>query len=106
MNEILHITEILGTVAMPEGECELIARATAEYNEGSGNLLVRLEASVRRRNAARGDSLVAATWLPENQTASEFAPIEEASEIARDIFRRWVRKVRSAAPSLHQPTFT
>ena len=106
MNEILETREILGTLNLREGECELVASATAEYSEGSGNLLVRLEAAVHRRGShSQGDPIVA-NWLPKNQSASEFVSIEEASEVAHEIFRTWVRKVRESAPNLHQPSFT
>lgn len=105
MNEIFNTREILGTLELPEGECELTARATAEYAEGSGSLVVRLDAAVRRREAHGGHE-VAVKWLPKSETVTEFSSIEEAGEIARDIFRRWVRKVRASAPSLHQPSFS
>jgi hypothetical protein len=106
VNEILETSEIVGTLDLPQGECELNASATAEYNEGSGLVIVRLDASVRRRNdRSQGDS-VPVDWLPTGGTVSEFAPIDEASEVARDIFRRWVRKLRTAAPALHTPSFT
>ena len=106
MNEILDTREILGIVQLPEGECELIASAAAEYAEGSGNLLVRLAAAVRCRNATSNASAISPEWLPKRQTVSEFVSIEEAGEVARDIFRRWVRKVRESAPNLHHPSFT
>ena len=106
MNEIFNTREILGTLELPEGECELSASAVAEYAEGSGNLVVRLDAAVHPRHADRNNSAISVGWLPKGQTVSEFSPIDEAGEIARDIFRRWVRQVRASAPSLHQPSFT
>ena len=107
MNELFNTREILGTLELPEGECELSASAVAEYAEGSGNLVVRLDAAVHLRHAShRNNSAISVNWLPKGQTVSEFSPIDEAGEIARDIFRRWVRQVRAAAPSLHQPSFT
>jgi hypothetical protein len=106
MNEILETREVLGTLELPAGECELVASATAEYSEGSANLVVRLDATIHRRSLPSDASPVAAEWLPKNQTVSEFVPIDEAGEVARDIFRRWVRKVRESAPNLHQPSFT
>ena len=106
MNEILETREILGTLQLPEGECELVASATAEYSEGSANLVVHLEAAIARRAGGSDTARVIADWLPTNQTVSEFVPIDEAGEVARDIFRKWVRKVRESAPDLHQPSFT
>lgn len=106
MNEIFKTSEILGTIDLPKGECELTASAEAEYAEGNGSLVVHLNAAVHRRNAPMNEDTIPVAWLPPNETVTEFAPIEEASEIARDIFRGWVRKVRGAAPALHQPTFT
>ena len=106
MNEILKIREILGTLELPEGECELSASAVAEYAEGTGNLVVRLDAAVHPCDTHYRDLALTLDWLPKGQTVSEFSPIEEAGEIARDAFRRWVRQIRASAPALHKPSFT
>lgn len=106
MNEILQTREILGTVALPGGECELVASAAAEYHEAEGRMLVTLRASLEPRQAhGKANRAIVAEWLPKNQTVSESVSIDEAGEAAREIFRRWARKVREAAPGLHRPSF-
>ena len=105
MNQILNTTEILGTIVLPEGECELLASAAADFAERSKKLVVRLDASIRQKGATEKQEPVKVDWLPRSQTITEMVSIEEAGEVARDIFGSWVRKVRAAAPSIHQPSF-
>ena len=105
MNQILNISEILGTVALQQRECELLASASADYTELSRKLVVKLDAEVRQRGADCDQHPINVDWLPKRQIVTESVPIEEAGEVARDIFGSWVRKVRATAPSLLQPSF-
>ena len=42
-----------------------------------------------------------ADWLPKPETVRESVGPDETAEMAREIFQRWARKVREAAPTLH-----
>ena len=88
MKRIIDTSEVLGTVEVPEGASELCASAEASFDEEAGRLLVK-----ERRFRA--------DWLPKNETVTESVAREECHEVAREIFHRWVRKVREAAPQLH-----
>jgi hypothetical protein len=102
MSQILSTSEILGTINLPQGECEVMATAKADYSTRSGNLVVALEACARSN---KSDEPLDATWLPDPENVAESVEPNEAGEVARDVFRSWVRKVRAAAPPIHNPTF-
>jgi hypothetical protein len=105
MNSILNTTEIIGTVELPQGDFEVCASADASYDQKGNSLVVRLDANLRpcakSDNAADGQAI----WLPKKQFVTEHVAIDEAGEVARDIFKRWVRKIRESAPGLRSPTF-
>ena len=105
MNQILSASEILGTINLPQGECEVMATANGDYSLRSGNLVVSLEACVHPTRSSKTDEPVDTKWLPEPETVTESVEADEAGEVARDVFRSWVRKVRAAAPPIHDPTF-
>ncbi len=101
MKRIIDTSEVLGTVEAPEGVCELCASADASFEEAAGRLVVKLEAFLRPTDLLAKERHFRAEWLPENQSVSESVPREECHEVAREIFHRWTRKVREAAPQLH-----
>lgn len=105
MSSILNTTEIIGTVEFPQGEFEVCAAADATYNQRAKTLAIRLSATLKHCACAENAAPVTADWLPKGETVTEHVAIEEASEVARDVFKRWVRKLREAAPSLRAATF-
>ena len=101
MKRVIDTTEVLGTVDLPKGEYEVCASADAQYNEETGRLVVELNSFLRSTNLRVKEERLSADWLPAAQTVNESVGLEEALELARDIFHRWVRKVRQVIPSLH-----
>jgi len=101
MKRIIDTSEVLGTVETPEGVCELCASADAGFDEETGRLVMTLEAFLRPAGLLVKERHFRAAWLPENQTVRESVEREECHELAREIFHRWVRKLRDAAPLLH-----
>ena len=102
MKRIIDTSEVLGTVEMPEGGCELCASAEASFDEEAGRLVVKLEAFLRPTDLLVRERHFGADWLPKNETVTESVARQECHEVAREIFHRWTRKVREAAPKLHQ----
>ena len=47
MKRVIDISEVLGTMAMPEGLCEVCAAADATYDEDAARLIVKLNAYLR-----------------------------------------------------------
>jgi hypothetical protein len=101
MKRIIDTSEVLGTVEVPQGACELYASADASFDEAAGRLVVKLEAFLRPTDLLAKERHFRADWLPENETVTESVGLDECREMAREIFHRWVRKVREAAPQLH-----
>lgn len=102
MKRVLDTIEALGTVNAPDGVCELCASANAGYDEEAGKLQVQLDAFLRPVDVRVKERHFRAEWLPGNETVTEPVGREESGDVAREIFHRWVRKVREAAPHLHQ----
>ena len=102
MKRVIDTTEVLGTVETPEGACELGASADAGFDEAAGRLVVKLEAFLRPADFLAKERRFRAGRLPENETVTESVAREECHDVAREIFHRWVRKIREAAPRLHQ----
>lgn len=105
MKRVIDTSEVLGTVDLPNGVHEVCAAADASYDEGTNRLAVRLDSFLRASDLRVKETHFCADWLPKPETVTESVGPDETGEVARDIFHRWVRKVREAAPSLHRPTF-
>lgn len=99
MRKVLSISEIIQDLDREAEPKELCAAAEADYDERERSLVIRLDAFVRQVHHAGPDVCLRPDWLPRPETLREGVDSEEASELARDIFKRWTRKVRaSAAP--------
>jgi hypothetical protein len=101
MKQAINTSEVLGVVDLPEGRCELCASSEASFDEGTGRLIVQLEAFLRPSDLRAKERHFRASWIPVDETVSESVGREECHEVAREVFHRWVRKVREAAPPLH-----
>jgi hypothetical protein len=98
MKRVIDTTETLGPVATPEGGLEVCAAADARYDEDSAQLQVKLNAFLRSTDLRAKEQQFVADWLPKPETVVESVGPDETAEVARDVFRRWVRKVREARP--------
>lgn len=101
MKRVIDTSEVLGNVETPDGTCEVCVSADAGFDEAAERLVVKLEAFLRPAGLLVKERHFRADWLPANQTITESVGCEECGEMAREIFHRWVRKVREAAPPLH-----
>ena len=104
MKRVIDTSEVLGTVDLPEGRCEVCASADAGYDEAQGRLVVAVDSFVRSANLLAKERHFKTAWLPKAESITENVGPEEAGAVARDIFHRWVRKVRAAAPAMHSAT--
>ena len=105
MKRIIDTIEALGNVETPDGPYEVCASADAGYDEAAARLVVTLDSFLRTTDLRKKERHLRADWLPKPVTITEAAGPEEGVDLARDIFHRWVRKVREAAPGLRSPTF-
>lgn len=97
MRKVLSISEIVQDLDLEMEPRELCASAEADYDEKKSTLVVRLDAFVRQVRHAGSDTCLKPDWLPQGQTLREHVSEEEASEMARDIFHRWTKKIRESA---------
>jgi hypothetical protein len=102
MKRIINTSEVLGTVKASRGACEVCASADAGFDESGGRLVVELVAFLRPAGLLVKERHLRADWLPKNETVAVSVAHEECHEVARDIFHRWVRRVREAAPDLRR----
>jgi hypothetical protein len=100
MKQVLYTSEVLGNVETDHGAGEVCVTAEARYDEDAGRLEVELDAFLRTTDLCAKEARLPAGWLPKAETVRESAGSDEAVDLARDIFHRWVRKVREAAPAL------
>ncbi|HRI12625.1 MAG TPA: hypothetical protein PLX89_06420 [Verrucomicrobiota bacterium] len=102
MKRVIDTSEALGAVEVPEGHCELCAAVEAAFNEETHQLVLKLESFLRPIGLRTKERHFRADWLPKDETVTEHVALEECHDVAREIFHRWVRKVRESAPHLHQ----
>ena len=99
MKHVIDTSEVIGTVETPDGKCEVCASAAAQYDEEAGRLRVELDAYLRTTDLRKKEKRLTAEWLPRRQTVTEGVGPEETVELAKEIFHRWVAKVREASPA-------
>lgn len=83
MKRISDTREVLGTVEVPQGLCELCSSAEASFDEAAGRLVLKLEAFLRPTDLLVKERHFRADWLPENETVTESVTREECHEVAR-----------------------
>ena len=101
MKRIIDTSKILGTVETPVGAREVCISAEANYDERAERLTVELKSFLRNTDLVTKEKHFRADWLPKPETVRESAGPDETVELAREVFNRWERKVREAAPALH-----
>ena len=100
MKRVTDTIEVLGTVESPQGSCEVCASADAQYDEDASRLVAKLDAFLRTTDLLTKEKRFRAEWLPKSETVREAVGPDETVEMARDIFHRWVQRVRKAVPAL------
>jgi hypothetical protein len=99
MRKVLSTSEIVQDLDLEVEPKELCATAEADYDDRQSTLFVKLDAFVRQVHHDGPDVCSRPNWLPKPETIHEGVGPEEASDLARDIFHRWTKKVREAADS-------
>jgi len=97
-NRIISSSEIIGQFTRDEHEFEVCATAEANFDEPQSQLLMELDSFVRPVDIRLKEQHLPAEWLPKKQRFKESVSHEEAVELAKDIFHRWVGKVRQSIP--------
>lgn len=101
MKRVIDSTEVLGTVETSTGACSLCAAANAKFDDSAGKLVVVLRAFLRPVEPSQ--KLPVVDWLPGDETVSVNVGFPDAWEAAKEVFKRWVRRVRESAPAALHP---
>src|SRR5688572_4337454 len=97
MRKILSTSEIIQDLDLEVEPKELCAAAEADYDERKHTLVIKLDAFVRQVHHAGPDVCTRPDWLPKPEILREGVGPDEAGDLAREIFRRWTKKVREMA---------
>jgi hypothetical protein len=100
MNRNIGLIDNLKNVRTPEGDCDVCCSGEGTYDEPAGLLTLRLDAFLRTRDIAHAERQFRPAWLPSAQSAEERVSRDEASDLARELFNRWVKKVRDVITEL------
>lgn len=101
MQRTLALITSLGRTTIDDSEFEVFAEAEADYDAPSQELAVQLQCYLRPEDVTRPIQRLHPEWLPRAQTDREHVRTDEASDLAKDIFKRWCTKVRGSVPYLH-----
>ncbi len=102
MKRVIDSTEVLGTVETTTGTCSLCAAADAKFDEDAGRLVVALRAFLRPVEVSQ--KVPSVDWLPADETVSMSVGMTDAWDAAKEIFDRWVHRVRESAPAALHPS--
>ena len=102
MKQVIEINEVVETIELAEGTCEVCASASAHFDEATPRLVVDLDCFLRTTDLRSPERQFGAGWLPKKESLKESAGLDEAVDLTKDIFRRWVRKVRQSIPPRDQ----
>ena|SRR2546427_9006005 len=100
MNKIISSSEIIGSFTQGKREIEVCATGEADFDDTKAQLQIELDSFIRAVDIRVKEEHLAAEWLPKKQTLRESVSREEAPELAKEIFHRWVCKVRQSVPLL------
>lgn len=101
MRNVISISEVAASHQGTKGLCEVMASAEATYNEAQSVLLVQLEAYLRPVGCEFGSRRLMEGWLPPKDMVVEAVSFEDAIPATREIFQRWVEKVRRCIPAVN-----
>lgn len=97
IHKLITISEVVGVFEENQGRYEVCATADAYYDETPAHLVIHLDSFIRAQTPGSATS-PASQCLPEKQTITESVSHSDAIPLAKDIFGRWVRKVRQSIP--------
>src|SRR5689334_3052051 len=99
MKNIYSSSQIIGSLTRAEKEFETCATAEAQFDEEHSLLLIELDSFIRPVDLVSKEEHLQVGWLPKKENVKETVSIEEAPDLAREIFHRWVHKIQQVMPS-------
>ena len=98
MKRIISTSEIIGSFTRGEHQFEVCATAEANFDEAKSQMKLELDSFIRPVDIRAKEKHLAADWLPKKQSLTEAVSQDEAVALAKEIFDRWVGKVRQSVP--------
>ena len=98
MKRIYSSSQIIGGFTKEEKEFEVCATAEGQFDEERSQLLMELDSFVRAVDLVAKEEHLQAGWLPKKERLKESVSLEEAPDMAREIFHRWVHKIQHLMP--------
>ena len=99
MKRIISSSEIIGTFTRDDHEFEVCASAEADFDVEKSQLRLDLDSFIRPVDIRSKEKHLPADWLPKKESLKESVSQEDAVSLAKEIFHRWVGKVRQSVPS-------
>lgn len=96
MEPVVFLSEIVAEIGADHNPQEVCASADAKYDRMRELVVVELDCLTRPSGIV--GTRIPVDWLPKRQTVKEGVPRDEASEVARDVFSSWVKRVRASIP--------
>jgi hypothetical protein len=97
MKHLAEFSEIVGHVTHESVTCEVVATTASGFPDEARMLTIELDAFLRPVVSQHPEQQLRPGWLPRTQVITERAPEEEATDVAREVFRQWAHKVRDKA---------
>lgn len=99
MKRVMSISEIVDSHEVIKGTRDVLAAGEATFDEGKSEMVMTLTSRVMVTDVRGHETVVPVDWLPKPETIREHVSREETQELARELFHRWIVKVRAAVPS-------
>jgi hypothetical protein len=98
MKKVISISEVIELIPWESKTAELCATAEAVYDKEHGKVVVELDAYVAPVDIVKDEERIRPPWLLPKETFATGVDLEEAAEVARDVFQNWVKRLRHASP--------
>jgi hypothetical protein len=99
MKRIFSSSQIIGPFTRDKQALQACATAEAQYDEERSQLVIELDSFVRSANLRAKEEHLHTNWLPKKQSLTESVSADEAPDLARDIYHRWIGRVRQSVAS-------
>jgi hypothetical protein len=94
MKKIASRTEILGSFDRDGRQFEVCAISEANFDEEHSRLVMDLDSFVRPVDIRVKEEHLQPDWLPRKRHLTESVSMEDAQDMAKEIFHGWVAKTR------------
>jgi hypothetical protein len=98
MKKVSSRSEVVSCLSLNHSSWELLALAEAGYDESASSLIVQLNTQLRPVTPQACQDQPVLDWLPPDGVQRESVALEEAFNVAKDIFQSWVNRIKKSIP--------